>query len=83
MSETLCWMCARPGTGGCSWDRELAPVPGWTAREAMTDGFQTYHVIACPLFQEMDWKSRPDAWSGMIARMLRTAPENKERMQRQ
>lgn len=58
MSDTLCWKCTRPGTGGCCWDRELKPVPGWTAEPAETDGFQTYHVIRCPEYREIDWAAR-------------------------
>lgn len=57
-NESLCWRCARPGTGTCSWDRNLTPVPGWDAsaepwrlQEAGQYGM-TWHVRACPLFQE-------------------------------
>lgn len=63
--ETLCWRCTRPGTGTCSWDRNLTPVPGWSAtaepwrlQKAGTYGM-TWHVHACPLFQEdLDYLDR-------------------------
>lgn len=61
MSNTLCWKCTKPGTGCCSWDRELAPVAGWEAIEDETDGYQTYQVLFCPEFQEMDWEARKAA----------------------
>lgn len=60
MSETLCWKCAIPGTRGCRWDAELLPVDGWTAEPTTTDGFETFHVIHCPLFvQEERRKVKP------------------------
>ena len=55
MQETLCWSCAVPGSEKCSWDRSLTPVEGWTAVPAKTDGFDTYCVIHCPMYQ----KDRP------------------------
>jgi len=54
--ETICWICKRPGTGTCGWDKRLEPVPGWVAKER---GYQekyygkdskTYLVEDCPLF---------------------------------
>ena len=52
MKDTLCWSCTRPGTNFCSWDRELVPVKGWTARPTQTDGFDTFRVLHCPLYQK-------------------------------
>ena len=52
MSDTLCWSCTSPGTGRCCWDRNLTPVPGWTAKPTTTDGFDTFEVIKCPLFEK-------------------------------
>lgn len=51
MKETLCWYCSKPGTGRCSWDESLTPVPGWIAQPGRTDGFDTFRVIACPLYE--------------------------------
>lgn len=51
--HSLCWACDRPGTGSCSWDKELKPVEGWEAEESVFHGSEdsvTYHVIRCPLF---------------------------------
>ena len=64
MRETLCWRCARAGTGGCSWDKNLTPVEGWTAqqrrfREQTGVYTQTDLVEGCPLFEEdPDWQER-------------------------
>ena len=52
MKETLCWSCTRPGTGQCSWDREMKPVKGWTAIPSQTDGFATFRVISCPGYEK-------------------------------
>lgn len=52
MKETLCWSCTKPGTGRCSWDRELEPVKGWTAVPSQTDGFDTFRVLHCPQYQK-------------------------------
>lgn len=66
MKETLCWRCARAGTEGCSWDKNLTPVEGWTAqqrrfREQTGVYTQTYLVERCPLFEEeRDYKERMD-----------------------
>ena len=53
--ESLCWKCTRPGTGTCSWDKNLTPVPGWDAtavlwRDKPGEYIRTWHVNACPLF---------------------------------
>lgn len=56
MRETLCWYCNKPGTGRCSWDESLTPVPDWIARPSKTDGFDTFRVDACPLF-DLDIRS--------------------------
>jgi hypothetical protein len=58
-SESLCWRCKKPGTGGCSWDRCFVPVEGWEAelREypgACSHPKYSYHVVACPLFEKDD-----------------------------
>lgn len=50
MKETLCWSCANPGTGRCSWDENLTPVFGWIAVKTKTDGFDTFRVAKCPMF---------------------------------
>ena len=52
MQETMCWSCAVPGSGRCSWDRSLTPVEGWTAQPTKTDGFDTYRVIHCPMYRK-------------------------------
>ncbi len=54
--ESLCWKCTRPGTGTCSWDKNLTPVPGWDAtavrwRHKPGEYGHTWHVNACPLFK--------------------------------
>lgn len=55
--DTLCWMCKRPGTNSCSWDksRGRVPVEGWSAdrvayRRADGTYESTYSVNACPMF---------------------------------
>lgn len=50
MKETLCWSCTCPGTDRCSWDESLTPVEGWEAEPTVTDGFETFRVINCPLY---------------------------------
>lgn len=66
---TLCWTCRIPGTGGCSWDKKLEPVPGWTATKTMLmvgkrigrkagTREPSYCVHSCPLYQPMDLSSR-------------------------
>lgn len=52
MKETLCWSCACPGTDRCSWDESLTPVDGWEAEPTVTDGFETFRVINCPLYSK-------------------------------
>ncbi len=52
MKHTLCWSCTKPGTGRCSWDRELVPVEGWVAAPTQTDGFDTFCVLHCPEYQK-------------------------------
>lgn len=55
---TLCWTCTRPGTGGCSWDKEFKPVEGWKAErnDLWTTGknryTESYIVEECPLYTE-------------------------------
>ena len=62
--ETLCWRCKRPGTGSCSWDKNLTPVPGWDAvavrwRDTPGKYQMTWHINACPLFDpEPDYGRR-------------------------
>lgn len=62
MKDTLCWTCAVPGTGGCSWDLELKPVEGWGAeptRLRQNGGWtRSYHVNSCPLFRPMELVGR-------------------------
>ena len=57
VEESLCWACKRPGTGGCSWDRNFIPVEGWTAEKreyqrACSEPNFSYHVVKCPLFEK-------------------------------
>ena len=61
--NTLCWSCTRPGTSSCSWDAKLEPVEGWTAIRTQvllsTNVFgESYHVIHCPLYQEINTAGR-------------------------
>lgn len=63
MKETKCWSCTRPGTSSCSWDARLEPVEGWTAIPTQvrlsTNVFgKSYHVIDCPLHQEVETAGR-------------------------
>ena len=57
MKETLCWKCANPGTGGCSWDRCFVPVEGWTATPTriwlayLQTSMESFLVHSCPLFR--------------------------------
>lgn len=46
MKETLCWLCRRPGSSSCAWDRSFDPVPGWTA----APGSESLIVKKCPEF---------------------------------
>lgn len=68
MKQTLCWMCRRPGTGTCSWDKSFTPVEGWTATSTKLmswhegEDIGSYLVEACPLFQEVDMKKRDKAY---------------------
>ena len=56
--ETLCFKCAN-ACGNCSWsDSSFQPIPGWVALQtkvACRDGklryMDSYHVMACPMFQ--------------------------------
>lgn len=59
MKETLCWSCTNPGTGRCCWDQELKPVPGWVAEATETDGFDTFRVISCPMYEREVRKQMP------------------------
>ena len=51
---TLCWDCAK-ATGMCPWSKRSKPVEGWEAefvpRNGGTKPYDTYVVIACPLFE--------------------------------
>lgn len=63
MRDSLCWRCANSGAGGCSWDVEFEPVPGWTARptriRVATDNYiDSYHVEACPEYRPIDLRGR-------------------------
>lgn len=49
---TLCWDCKNATNGACSWSRSLTPVKGWTARQIVKDGGQSYLVTQCPKFRE-------------------------------
>lgn len=56
---TLCWKCrnAMPtATSGCSWSRDLVPVPGWVAEkhQQKSNGsiYEAYCVDYCPEFQK-------------------------------
>ena len=58
---TLCWKCRNAvptATSGCSWSRDLAPVPGWVAEKRTmpraNDGgtITAYCVDYCPKFQK-------------------------------
>lgn len=60
MTETLCWHCSVPGTGGCSWDDQdnQKPVPGWVAKKTVWKGYgkyakeyDSYIVMKCPLYK--------------------------------
>ena len=57
MKETLCWKCAVPGTGGCSWDQAFVPVKGWTATPTRIwisyrqTSMESFMVHECPLFR--------------------------------
>lgn len=59
---TLCWTCTRPGTGGCSWDKELKPVEGWKAErnDLWTTGknryTESYIVEECPLYERDNYE---------------------------
>lgn len=58
---TLCWTCTRPGTGGCSWDKELKPVEGWKAQSSpvlmSNKGLcESYIVEKCPLYEEDNYE---------------------------
>ena len=61
-SLQLCSDCAR-AVGFCSWSKNLTPVEGWTAEDAVISHYNkkhgrvveirevpSYHVIACSLF---------------------------------
>lgn len=54
---TICWCCTKPGTGGCSWDKSLTPVPGWNAtavrweKSGESNRPGSYIVHRCPEFE--------------------------------
>ena len=50
MSDTLCWMCQKSCTDGCSWSKDFVPVNGWVAEKNEKTG--SYSVITCPEFVE-------------------------------
>lgn len=50
MSETLCWMCQKSCTKGCSWSKDFVPVNGWVAEKNEKTG--SYSVITCHEFVE-------------------------------
>ena len=59
LGPTLCWDCAN-AVGRCCWSDRFEPVEGWDAvYDAEKD---SYHVIACPLFER-------DAYCGGLRRM--------------
>lgn len=45
-TDTLCIMCQKSCTNGCTWARSLDPVEGWTA----VLNSRGYCVIQCPEF---------------------------------
>lgn len=58
---TICWKCRNAvptATSGCSWSRDIVPVPGWVAEKHTTphanDGgmITAYCVDYCPEFQK-------------------------------
>ena len=64
---TLCWKCRNAvptATSGCSWSRDLVPVPGWVAEkhQQKSNGsiYEAYCVTSCPLFQK-DGKNSADS----------------------
>ena len=75
MKETLCWSCTKPGTGRCSWDRALKPVKGWSAVPSQTDGFGTYRVLSCPLYEKEPPRRVLDEQSKEPARLGRDSCE--------
>lgn len=55
--ETLCFRCGN-SCGGCSWSDRFEPVKNWIAEPTKiyrsrddVKEIDSYHVIACPLFQ--------------------------------
>lgn len=78
MKSTLCWYCTNPGTGRCSWDESLTPVPGWTAEPSKTDGFDTFKVIACPLFVRQRGRSIPVSKFVRLINAQSTIPSGEE-----
>lgn len=52
--ETLCWMCAKACTKGCSWSYDFTPVDGWEADETVqvheSRVDQSFMVFNCPEF---------------------------------
>lgn len=75
MKETLCWKCANPGTGGCSWDRCFAPVEGWTATPTRIwlayrqTSMESFVVHDCPLFRPETNKVRAKEKFGGIRKI--------------
>lgn len=56
---TICWKCRNAvptATSGCSWFRDLVPVPGWVAEkhQQKSNGsiYEAYCVDYCPEFQK-------------------------------
>lgn len=60
-TSTLCFECQKATDGNeCPWVRDFTPVPGWWAHEtrvAANSGYDSYHVVDCPLCKK-------DAYSG-------------------
>lgn len=78
---TICWKCRNAvptATSGCSWSRDLVPVPGWVAEKHTTphanDGgmITSYCVDYCPEFQK-DSKAPEQICKNDEACMLRAA----------
>jgi hypothetical protein len=50
---SICWGCAK-ACAGCSWSKNLTPVPGWEAVEsdAKYKSFdKSYIVLSCPEYE--------------------------------
>lgn len=65
-AQSLCWYCinsvpSKDGKRGCSWSRELKPVPGWEAEEMehckAYSQITAYKVKKCPEFVDAGYDS--------------------------